>query len=344
LLAAGQRDRGYHVIVAAVVDDLDTPFLNAARADGLDVEPVYVTGRAYARERRVMRQLLDRVKPFVVHSHGFRTDLADLPVARRLRIPTVSTLHGFTHGDWKVRLYERLQLRGLRHVSAVIAVSRGVEQRALAHRIPRDRLHRIPNAYAPSPMLDRAAARTALGLSDTSRHFAWIGRLGFEKGADVAVDAMARLTDIPVSLSILGDGPERAALEARTIAQGLNVRFHGRVDNAARLLPAFDGCVLSSRLEGTPMVLLEAMAAQVPIVATTVGGVPDMLTPDEAALVEPESPIALSSAIRELYDSPRTAAERAARAAERVARDFSVGPWLDRHDALYERLHAARSA
>lgn len=92
------------------------------------------------------------------------------------------------------------------------------------------------------------------------------------------------------------------------------------------------------------MVLLEAMAAQIPIVATKVGGVPDMLTPDEAALVEPESPIALSSAIRELYGSPRTAAERAARAAERLARDFSVGPWLDRHDALYERLHTARSA
>jgi len=86
------------------------------------------------------------------------------------------------------------------------------------------------------------------------------------------------------------------------------------------------------------------MSARVPIVATRVGGVPDMLTDDEAWLVRPETPIALSAAIRELYHSPQLARERAALAAERLTRDFAVEPWLDRHDALYQQILTAAPA
>jgi glycosyltransferase involved in cell wall biosynthesis len=250
----------------------------------------------------------------------------------------VSTLHGFLHGDWKVSLYEWMQLRRLRRNSAVIAVSRGIVDKTRAHRVPQRLVHLIPNAYTPATPLTRAEARDALGLVNDAIHVAWIGRLSSEKGPDIALDAMTRVTDLPISLSILGDGPMRATLESEANARGLRVTFHGRVENAARLLPAFDGYLLSSRLEGTPMVILEAMAARVPIITAAVGGVPDMLASNEAYLVTPESSHAFADALRALVQSPQESSERSQRAYARWERDFTITPWLDRHDALYSAI------
>jgi glycosyltransferase involved in cell wall biosynthesis len=120
------------------------------------------------------------------------------------------------------------------------------------------------------------------------------------------------------------------------------VKFHGRVPNAATLLRAFDVVVLSSRTEGTPMVLLEAMGAGVPIVATRVGGVPDMLNDDEALLVNPEDPRALAEAIRTALADPAASATRAARARARIDAEFSNKAWLERHIALYRSIQPGR--
>jgi glycosyltransferase involved in cell wall biosynthesis len=321
------------------VENTPHPFSDALASDGLEVDVIRLPGRAYLQERTRVADVFQRIRPDVVHSHGFRPDLIDLPAARAQGIPTVSTLHGFLHGDWKVSLYEWMQLRKIRQNNAVIAVSNGIREKTRAHRIPQHLVHLIPNAYMPSGTpVSRAEARRALGLVDAVTHVAWMGRLSPEKGPDIALDAMARVADLPVSLSILGDGPMRTALEAKARARGLRVTFHGRVDNAARLLPAFDGYLLSSRLEGTPMVILEAMAARIPIVTAAVGGVPHMLAHDEAYLVTPERAEALAEALRTLVRSPQDSLERSQRAYVRWERDFAVAPWLDRHDALYAAI------
>ncbi|MDQ4081145.1 MAG: glycosyltransferase, partial [Gemmatimonadota bacterium] len=283
LLASGQRDRGHAVRVAAVVDSTvsDHPFLISLADAGVEADVLKIPGRAYLRERALVRNLCRRYCPAIVHTHGFRPDVLDAAVARRMGVPTVTTVHGFTGGGWKVGVYERIQRFAFRWFDAVVAVSRPLADELAASGVPRQRIHTVPNAYAPTgDPAQRAAARRKLGISDDAFTVGWVGRLSHEKGPDVLVDALAHLTDVPTRVSMVGHGPAREALGARAVALGVGERitWHGVVRDAASLFRAFDVFVLSSRTEGSPMVLFEAMAAGVPVVAAEVGGVPDTLS------------------------------------------------------------------
>jgi glycosyltransferase involved in cell wall biosynthesis len=291
-----------------------------------------------------MLELGRRVRPGVVHTHGYRPDVVDAGPARRLGIPTVTTVHGFTGGNWKNRLYERLQRRAHRSFDAVVAVSRPLVERLIRDGVSAPRVHFVQNAWGePAPPLDRLAARRALGLNEDGFLVGWAGRLSSEKGPDVLVDALAHLTDLPVSVSFLGNGAERRSLVARArhLSVERMIRWHGVVPDAGRLFAAFDVFVLSSRTEGTPIVLFEAMAAGVPIVATQVGGVPDVVSPADAALVRADDPVALAAEIRAVYHNPATGLQRARAARARLTRDFSVRPWLERYQAIYRLVSHA---
>ncbi|HEX4600974.1 MAG TPA: glycosyltransferase [Gemmatimonadales bacterium] len=340
LLAQGQAQRGTEVHVAAVLDDpaAATPLLEALAATGVVAHRIGGRGRAYWRERGATRELCRRLRPDVVHTHGYRPDVLDAGVARRLDIPIVTTVHGFTGGDWKNRLYERLQRRAYRGFDAVVAVAGPLAAELVRAGVPAARVHLVRNAWHETiPLLDRAHARRALGIPPHGFHVGWVGRISSEKGADVLVDALAYLGDRPLMVSILGTGPERAPLERRARALGVaaRIRWHGAMTDAARLFAAFDVFVLSSRTEGTPIVLFEAMAAGVPIVATRVGGVPDVVSAAEAKLVPADDPSALAAAIRAVQDAPATAAWRAGAARARLAQDFGVAPWLERYETIY---------
>jgi len=345
-LIRGLGRRGHAIHVAAVVDRgrREYPFLGRARASGAELHVVDVPARAYLRERAATAALCRRVRPDVVHTHGYRPDIVDAGAAQRCGVPVVTTVHGFTGGGWKNRLYEWLQRRALRQFDTVVAVSRPLADLLARGGVSPDRLALVPNAWEESDVgLTRTAARQALSIGDDRSLIGWVGRLSREKGADVFVEAQAHLTDLPVVASVIGDGPERVALRERATDLGLGTRlaWHGPVLDAGRLFRAFDVFVLSSRTEGTPMVLFEAMAAGVPIVAARVGGVPDVLSDAEALLIPPQDPIALARAIRAVLVDRSGARARAAAAQVRLARDFAPGPWLARYEAVYNRVARA---
>jgi glycosyltransferase involved in cell wall biosynthesis len=342
-LAIGQAATGMAVTVAAVLDTPRSPFVDEARDLGIRVEVVHSPARSVRPEREGVRALLKRERVNVLHSHGYRSDILDIGVARAMNVPSVTTLHGFSATDAKARVYEWLQIRAARRATAVVAVSANVRNRLLAAGVPPSRLHLISNAVpSQSVALDVTTARDRLELGH-GLHVGWIGRLSAEKGPDVMLDAFQHLADLPVTLSFIGDGSGRASLEARAARAGVadRVRFHGRVADAATLLRAFDLVALSSRTEGTPMVLLEAMAAGIPIVATRVGGVPDMLSDQEAILVESENPQALAAAIRSSLTDPHASSERAARANARLQAKFSNEAWLARYEDIYRAIQPA---
>ncbi len=343
--ARGWVARGGEAAVALVLDEgVDLPeAFRALTEAGVRVFCHAVPHRAYLREQAQYRSVLTTWRPDVVHCHGYRADLIAGRAARSAGIARVSTVHGFTGGDWKNRLYERLQLRSFRRFSGVVAVSRPIEARLVSAGVPRARVHLIPNAWARGlPPLTRAEARARLGVGPADRLVGWVGRLSREKAADVLLEALARVDQVAV---VVGDGAEGEALRQQAAALGVagRVRWAGLVPEAGRYFPAFDCYVLSSRTEGTPIALFEAMAASVPIVTTRVGGVPDVVGAGEALLVPPDDPAALAGAIDAIFTDPAAAQARAARAAVRLAEQYALEPWLERHAELYRAVMARRS-
>jgi L-malate glycosyltransferase len=342
MLARGQAATGHRVHVCAVATPgaVIESYGTSLHSVGVEVHEVRVPQRAYLRERAAVANLCRRLQPTVVHTHGYRPDVLDAGAARALAIPTITSVHGFTGGDLKNRVYQFLQRVAFRRFSAVIAVSRPLVTWLIDRGVPRERIHCVPNAWlSPGALLGPREARLQWGITEQQFHIGWVGRLSHEKGADVLLAAAARLRDLPIGVSIVGEGRERLRLEAEARRLGLNaqVRFHGMVADAGRAMAGFDLLVLSSRTEGTPIVLFEAMAAGTPVVATRVGGVPDVVSEREALLVRPNDPEALGAAIREVHTGREAAARRAAAARRRLEHEFAPEPWLARHEEIYRR-------
>lgn len=352
VLAAEQQAAGGNVHVAAVVsrgDGADADrFLAPLKSAGVSVHRLEVPPRSYRRERAELTALCRELRPAIVHTHGYRANLVDGAVARRVGAAAVTTMHGFTGGSVRNRCYEALDRRAARRFDAVVAVSAPLARDMTAAGVRADRLHTVRNAWRrTAPPLERAAARSVLGIPPAQFTIGWAGRVSREKGLDVLIDALALRPASDVHLAVIGDGPERGAVEQRAARRGVAARttWHGFVPNADTLFSAFDLFVLSSRTEGTPMVLFEALASAVPIVAARVGGVPDVLSGDAGLLVEPDQPEALADAIDSVVRDPDGARRRANAARDIVNAGESLGAWVAAYGAAYDaalRIAAAR--
>lgn len=345
-LAGGLERRGHAVTVAAVFGDLGDPhpFRDELDRVGIRSHAVEAPGRGYLREISELTALCDTFRPDILHTHGYRPDVIHPFAARASGTPLVSTLHGFTGGGWRNRLYEHLQMRSVRQFDAVVAVSRAMAGPLRERGVPERALRVIPNAWEARVDLASATdARTELGVAPGRFHIGSIGRLSAEKGPDVLLEAMFRSSadgesERPI-VSFIGDGPLRGMLQSKAEASDrAEFRFHGMVPGAARLLRAFDVLVLSSRTEGTPIVLFEAMEASVPIVASRVGGVPDLLDAMTGLLVPSEDPLALAEAVLQVRAGPKEARARAEEARRRLHREFAVEPWLSAYERVYESI------
>ncbi|TFG61994.1 MAG: glycosyltransferase family 1 protein [Gemmatimonadales bacterium] len=343
-LSVGLIRRGHTICVGCVLDESADPAIHPLvqelEMSGVPVEVIQVPSRAYRQEGAAVRALIRWFDASVVHTHGYHCDVIGGRSAVDTDVPRVASVHGFTGGGWKNRVYELLQRRSYRSAAAVIAVSRPLAALLSADRSVASRVHVIPNAgirQADWPARD--AARIELGIEGDGFAIGWLGRMSLEKGPDVVVEAMADPRAVDFRLCMIGEGPLRPALErASAISVGAEISWLGGVPKVGRLLKAFDVVVLSSRTEGTPMVLLEAMDAGVPLVATRVGGVPDIVGPEEALLVEPDDPQALLSAILDVSINREAAKRRADNATKRLESQCDPDAWLAAHENVYRSV------
>lgn len=342
-LAAAVNRRTHAVILNQTAGAGAPPFplVEQLRRRGVAVEELRCGRRQYRAEIRAVEQHLAGVGARLVHTHGYHGTWVGYHAAKRLGIPTVATVHGYLTRSLKERLYNFVDRQLLRRVSAVIAVSTGIRDQLISSGIAPAKVHLIQNGLASSaPATTRAQARTELGLSDAEAVIGWIGRLSREKGPDLFLRALA-LSGSTRGV-IVGEGPEKERLtqlsHALGLAQNHRVIFAGYRPEASGLLPAFDALALTSRMEGTPMVILEAVAAGTPIVAFAIGGIPDLLDNDTAWLVPSEDVAALGAAFTAAVGSPRAGRDRAAAARSRLADVLATERWVQRVWGVYDQV------
>jgi len=286
--------------------------------------------RAIAR----LRRLMEAGQPGLVHAHGLRagalTAIA-LAFARRrtgMQPALVVTVHNAPpEGGLAGTIYRVLELIVARNADSVLCVSPDLEQRmraAGARRVgravvpaPAVSLTALPTPTVASPAGDvsaetRAAADGPVVLA--------VGRLAAQKGFGTLIEAAAGWRDIKPEpmLVIVGEGPLEAELKEQAAALGLTVEFKGLRTDVPGLLATAAVFVLPSTWEGQPLVLQEALRAGVPIVATRVGGTPELVGEDAAVLIPPGDPERLATAVRAVLTDPALAARLRGAAADRA--------------------------
>lgn len=337
-LASATRDRTRAVILNQVSDPAapPLPLVTQLRQHGVATDEIRCGRRRYRAEARTLERLLRQAGAGLIHTHGYHGTWVGYFAAKPLNLPLVATVHGYLTRSIKERLYNALDRRLLRKFDAVIAVSQGIRDQLVKSGVRPDRVRVVQNGLAaPARAMGRSEARELLGLGPEERAVGWIGRLSPEKGPDLFLRALAR-SDAGTGV-IVGEGPEHPRLIelARSLGIQDRVRFAGFRPNAAELLPAFDVMALTSRMEGTPMVILEAVAAGVPIVAFEVGGIPQLLNNETAYLVPAEDVQALADALRAALTAPGVAAGRARDAHAALADRLSLDRWLEKVWSVY---------
>ncbi len=333
--------RGHRVVLVLTLEVGGTVpgWAEALSGAGVILEPVFLPPRAYRSERRAVRALLSRHAVDVVHTHGYRSDVVHAGTAKGAGLPLVSTAHGFATTRGIGLLYEWLQRRAWRTFDAVVVVSKPLLEVLARAGVPRDRLVFIRNGLdGNTAPRSRDDARARLGLPQAGAVVGWVGRFSEEKDPGAAIEALALSRDRDLRLCMIGAGPLLDACRALTHERGVadRVTFAGAVADAGQLLRAFDALMLTSRTEGTPMVILEAAAAGVPVVATSVGGVPDLLEEDGGWLAPAGRADGIAAAVADLMAD----AAEARRRADRLQARLMAGPedWVERYLDLYARV------
>jgi glycosyltransferase involved in cell wall biosynthesis len=341
-LSLGLQQRGHDVHVAAVLapgTERAHPFLEALRDLEVPTHVIIVGGRSYLEERRAVERLSCSLATGVLHTHGYRADVLHGASARAVGARHVMTLHGFVSGTWRDRLYEHLQIRAARSADSVIAVSQPIVERLYKSGV-RQTVQLLRNAQgAAKDPHSRASAREQLGLPGNLPLVGWVGRLSEEKGPDLFVRALS-VSASYVHGVMIGEGPMRESVVRLAKELGVDDRLHmiGSVPQASRYFSAWDALAMTSRTEGTPMVMLEAMNAAVPVITTMVGGIPDVVGNDDAWCCPPGDVQALATSFADAIQESPLRAARISRARALVVDRFSVERWLDSHVDLYAGL------
>ena len=319
----------------------------AAGLDGLELEADFP--RVGAAVRQATRFLTDNRADILV-THGYKSNLLGRPAARRAGIPIVSVSRGWTGENWKVRAYEWLDRAHLRFMDRVVCVSGGQAEKVRRTGVRLENVRVIHNGSRLDAFTNRdPAGRDELRVSAGGDGPVVLaaGRLSPEKGFGVLVEAAAGVVaeDPTVRFVVFGEGPERPALEARISALDLadHFRLAGFRKDLDALIPWADVVAIPSFTEGLPNVALEAGAAAVPVVATAVGGVPEVVADRETGfLVPPGKPEALAERLLRVIQNRSMSHRMGVAARRRMEEHFSFDAQAGAYVELFEELSPQR--
>jgi glycosyltransferase involved in cell wall biosynthesis len=281
----------------------------------------------------------------VVHAHMFGSNLWATILGRLAGVPVIVTHeHTWSFEGQPIRRFLDRELIA-RFGSRCIAVSADDRRKMIEiEGIPPDDIVLLPNGISAPPNGPHGDVRAELGIAATAPVVGAVGNLRPQKNTVALVEAVAELApDFPdLRLLLVGHGPERQRVidRARELAVEEHVLLLGQRKDVWDILAALDVAVLASIFEGSPLSVMEYMEAGLPVVATSVGGVPDLVDDGVSGLlVEPRDPVALAAAIRSLLQDPARAADMGARGRRRRREEFDIAVMVRRMEDLYERLY-----
>jgi glycosyltransferase involved in cell wall biosynthesis len=365
-LTEGLTKRGYDTtLVSGSLARGEDSMAFVADAHGVEVVRIDELGREISPLRDLMAtirlaKLIRRERPQILHTHTAKAGtvgrVAALLAGSRRPPIIVHTFHGHVlrgyFGPLRSLFFRLLERRLAAGTTALIAVSPQVRDDLVALGIaPRERFVVIRLGIELDERVSpdrngRGESRRYLGIPGDRFAVGWIGRMTAVKRTDDVLVAFKRLRDggVDAVLCMVGDGPDRLQLERRAHELGVirDTVFLGYQEDVAPLYAAFDALVLPSGNEGTPVSVIEALAAELPVVATRVGGVPDVVRDGEDGfLVEAGATDDLADRLAQLARDPALRARMGKQGRERVLPRYAVDRLVDDVDELYRSLLSA---
>jgi glycosyltransferase involved in cell wall biosynthesis len=338
---------GIHLSVACLTERDGNPAAEPLRAAGIEPVNLHARERLGVRALLTVRRYITEVHPDIVHTHLGTAGIHGSIASRSLGVPSIASIHAMAWSADHARARARLKLGAVarRHGAArIVTVSEAARRAYLGQGWDSPaRVVVIHNGIDAVPERGAGAAvRRELGLESDALVLGMFSALRPEKGHDIAISALPLLrTRFPnLRLLIAGDGPIRAELSRLALPFGDAIVMTGPRFDVMRLLDATDLCLQPSREDAFPTTLLEAMAASVPVVATGVGGIPEIVVHDHTGVLV-DSPLTaeqLAEAVASLLDDAPRRRDLGAAGRRRYEERFTADPWVRRTRALYDSV------
>ncbi len=344
---------GYHPIIGVLKNTHNphTEVTDEAKENSID-HAVFPCRSQF--DRKLISSLREFIKTNhvdLVHCHGYKSNFYGILASRNM-VPAVTTNHNWLRPNWRLKVYCLIDSLLIRYFNRIIAVSDEVKEEMLAVGVPEEKIRVIYNGIDLDRFKDQCSSekiRKELGLDGNDRIVGTIGSFTEAKGYDYLLKAAKEIIDArkAVKFLIVGDGPLNGHL--RNTARGLgiqdNVIFTGYRKDIPELLSVMDMYVLSSVREGLPMVLLEAMAAGKPVIASKVGAVPKVIIDNESGvLITPGDAGEMKKAVLDLLSDDSRSKRLGLAGQKRLKENFSSDVMAGKYMSVYGELVPGKRA
>ena len=346
--AQNMQDTEYQLSIGSFHDLQERPEVLIA-AEQRNIPTVCLPGGIRLDLVSHLSRILAQRKGCLLCTHGFKSNVVGYLASRATHTPHVAFLRGFTAENKRVIFYEMLERQALKRADRVVCVS---EKQAEEIAVLRGKRRRPPfvvkNAMLPpySRHYDREpVSRKSIGIPDNAFVFGSVGRLSAEKGHRFMISAFHQLcaqtpAETPLHLIVVGDGREQKPMEEQASHLGIRekIYFAGFQGNCTEWMQLMDCLVQPSLTEGTPNAVLEALCLRVPVIASAVGGVPDLIVDGRNGLLVPAGDVdRLAIAMKKMWSSPELKNEFAVAAAE-LTREYTSAHQRTKYIQLYDEV------
>jgi len=342
------KDRFQGMLVSFIEGDTKNEILEEAESQGIQHHGIPMSGPVDFRALWHLLNILQTAQVDLLCTHGYKATVMGALAGRLKKVPVIAFSRGYTAEDRKVAFYESLERRALEHVHGIVAVSNGQATRLRDLGVRNRRVWVVHNSVSTNGDCQeygthRRAVFDRFGIKSSSRLVVSAGRLSPEKGHQYLVQAIAAMNGNMGNAIFLfcGEGPCKDELErkARDLGIAKRCRFVGFRRDLQQIFSAMDLLVLPSLTEGLPNVVLEAFACAKPVVATSVGGVPEVVQDAKNGfLVPPRNPRALATAISKVLSMGEHLQNMGKYGYDNIKSDFSFEVQARKLESIYDDI------